>query len=346
MEDKHRVVWEAEQGQKKAFRTEAERVRREETASRNAERKARQNQAGSPGEFTGVVVEIQRGACLLLHEGQLIPCRTPRTLDRLGAGRLVVGDRVGFDLREDGHGVPRQLLPRSSKLARLRGRQLRRPAHLREEHVMAANIDLAVIVASVDLPPFHPRLVDRYLILCQYGDVTPLLCVNKIDLPVERPDLSIYQGMGVGVVFCSAATGEGIEYLRSMLAGKLSVFTGLSGVGKSSVINRLLGEELLRVGEVSEATGRGRHTTTSAALLHLGDSTYVIDMPGIRSLALWGVDPTTLRFYFPEFEVPSARCRYRDCRHVDEPGCAVTEAVERGRISEARYDSYLRLLSE
>jgi ribosome biogenesis GTPase len=213
------------------------------------------------------------------------------------------------------------------------------------EHVLAANVDIAVIVASAASPAFHSRLVDRYLVMCQFGDVSPLLCLNKVDLADTLPDLSIYRDLGIPVVLASAAAGYGIAEMGEHLAGKTAVLTGHSGVGKSSLVNRLLGEDRERVGAVGGG-GRGRHTTVASTLHVLERSTFVIDTPGIRSLGLWKIGRDELRYYFPEFANHADDCRFRDCLHRSEPGCAVIAAVARGELPTARYDSYLRLLSE
>ncbi len=347
--DEHRVVWEARQWQKRTDRTESEQAYEGSRSSKEARRAARRATKAATegtGEREGIVAEVRRARCLVLHEGQYVDCPLdPHTL-RLLTDVPVAGDRVAFDLDDIGQGTLHRILPRATKLVRMRtqrGSSSRQQQQ--EEQVLAANVDLAVIVASAAMPPFHPRLVDRYLIMCQYGEVAPLLCLNKCDLAEEQPDLSIYEGLGVPVLYTSATTGEGLEELRVHLQGKFSVLTGHSGVGKSSLVNRLLEQEILQVAEVSAATGRGRHTTTVSSLHKLDEGTYLIDTPGIRSLALWEVDSYSLRFYFPEFEEPSLNCKFRNCLHASEPGCAVKEAVRLGDIPFERYESYLRVLS-
>ncbi|MGI5835121.1 MAG: ribosome small subunit-dependent GTPase A [Chloroflexota bacterium] len=338
------------QGQKRVARAEQERAydqEKVEKAVRRAARKAeKQIAAGKSGDRAGIVAEVRKARCLVLHEGSYLDCPLEPRILRALPEVPVVGDRVSFDLDESGRGTIRQILPRSTKLVRMRTqRRDSTRQSLQEEHVLAANVDVAVIVASVALPPFHPRLVDRYLIMCRYGDVSPVLCINKCDLVEDPPDLSIYQRLGIPVIYTSADTGQGIGELREQIQGKYSVLTGHSGVGKSSLINRLLEEEILQVADVSSASGRGRHTTTVSSLHKLDDTTYLIDTPGIRSLSLWEVDRQSLRFYFPEFEEPSLDCKFRNCLHDSEPDCGVKEAVERGEIPEERYDSYLRVLS-
>lgn len=300
-------------------------------------------QAVAPGAQLGVVVESYRHHVMALAEGEVTPCLLAGADIPDGMLPLVVGDRVTFDV-EDGTGRVRHALPRSSQVARLREDRSRRSAEGGEGQVLAANVDIAVIVAAAASPPFHPRFIDRYLVMCQYGGVTPVICLNKCDLVAEPPSLAVYERMGVAVVLASAATGQGIGQLRSLLSGKMAVLTGQSGVGKSSLINALLGQEELRVGNVSDANSRGRHTTTVATLRPLPEGGFLIDTPGIRSLGLWNIERGDLHLYFPEFEDFEDQCKFRDCAHTGEPSCAVRAAAERGELPPERYDSYLRMM--
>ena len=238
---------------------------------------------------------------------------------------LAVGDEVGFSLDAENDATLLMAFPRRSRLVRLRADASRRSLAGASEHVLAANVHYAVIVASVASPAFHPRLVDRYLVMCQYGNVSPVLCLSKLDL-APSPDVSVYTNIGLPVLHVSTKNGQGFEELLSLLSGKSCVLTGHSGVGKSSIINYLLGREVLTVRDVSDRTGRGRHTSVSSSLHVIENSTWLIDTPGIRSLGLWDIDPATLRFYFPEFSPFAEHCRYRDCSHSHEPDCSVRES--------------------
>lgn len=346
-----RVVWGYQQFEKRENRSSKKQQYQEQRAERAAEkaRKAGKSETEQPGACTGTVAAVQKSRCLVAHGDSFVPCRIPvRALDG-SEGDPVVGDRVTFDWEEEGQGVVRRVLPRGSKLVRMRvsrGARGWNPRKEAEEQVLAANVEVAVIVASAAAPAFHPRLVDRYLVMCQYGEVAPVICLNKCDLAEDLPDLSIYERMGIPVVYCSATTGQGLQDLKEQLKGSYSVLTGHSGVGKSSVINRLLGEEILEVGEVSSVTGKGRHTTTVSSLHRLDGATYLIDTPGIRSLSLWAVDRGSIRLYFPDFEEASQECRFRNCLHLTEPGCGVKEAAERNEVAPERYDSYVRMMSE
>jgi ribosome biogenesis GTPase len=214
-----------------------------------------------------------------------------------------------------------------------------------EEHIIAVNIDLALIVVSVASPPFHPKLIDRYLVMCQYGNVKPSICLTKTDLGPE-PDLSVYRSLGLDVFEVSNTTRKGIVELAGHLRGKRCVLVGHSGVGKSSLVNNLLEKEIIPVGSVGEKSGKGKHTTSNSSLHVIGHNTFLIDTPGIRSLGLWNVDRLSLRLYFPEFSSFADSCQYKDCSHSHEPDCGVKKAVEDGEIARERYDSYIRLLGE
>lgn len=308
--------------------------------------------AGEPGdeagaesgpELQGVLAEFSPPLFSIFCGDQFFAGRAATEAEASLLHSLAIGDKVGFSLDQQGNATLLKSFPRWSRLARLRADASRRSLAGATEHVLAANVDLAVIVASVASPSFHPRLVDRYLVMCQYGNVTPVLCLSKIDL-APPPDVSVYEQIGLAVVRLSTKSNLGFEALLSLLSGKCCVLTGHSGVGKSSIINHLLGHEVLAVREVSDRTGRGRHTSISSSLHVIENSTWLIDTPGIRSLGLWDIEPDSLRFYFPEFAPFADQCHYRDCSHSHEPECAVREAVHHGAVPAERYESYLRLL--
>jgi ribosome biogenesis GTPase len=210
--------------------------------------------------------------------------------------------------------------------------------------VFAANVDVLVVVASAAKPAFKPGLVDRYLIAAEVGGVEAVLCFNKVDLvDAEPPELQAYRDLGVHVIKTSCETGEGLNELRAALRGKMSIFAGHSGVGKSSLLNALQPDLDLETREISEATKKGKHTTTTARLYQLDDGIRVIDTPGIRALGLWEVSPEEVAYYFPEIAEHGAGCKFRDCTHTHEPKCAVREAVETGAISRHRFESFQRI---
>lgn len=239
---------------------------------------------------------------------------------------VVVGDHV----RADEHRVL-SVLPRKTVLARTD------PHNPRIEKALAANIDIVVIVASVHAPPLRTGLIDRYLIAVQNGEMQPVIVVNKIDLlddEAELAELEPYRQIEAPVVLCSVVDGRGLESLRSVLSGKTCVFTGHSGVGKSSLVNALLPGLELRTGEVDV---KGKHTTTVSSLHELPDNTKVIDTPGIREFGLIDVHPEDLRNFFPEFDEYAMNCNFNDCSHTHEPVCAVRDA------GLPRYPTYLRI---
>jgi ribosome biogenesis GTPase len=230
-----------------------------------------------------------------------------------------------------------KLLPRKTLLSRPD------PHNPRLQLVLAANMDVVVNVVSVRTPPLRLGLIDRYLIAIQQSGAEPLLCVNKVDLGMPDAVLQPYQDIGVPIVYCSAATGEGLDELRQRIAGKLCVFTGHSGVGKSSLLNALAPELSAATAGVSEGNRKGRHTTTSSKIYDLPNGARIIDTPGIRELGLWNVSSDEIRHYFPEFDDFSRQCAFSDCSHTHEPRCAVKQALEEGRIPRPRYDAYLRI---
>jgi ribosome biogenesis GTPase len=183
------------------------------------------------------------------------------------------------------------------------------------------------------------------MVICEYGNVKPLLCITKIDLE-KSPGLPMYDGSNMPIVEVSNKTKEGIEKLKELLKGKACVFLGSSGVGKSSLINTMFGKEILEVGEISRKSGMGMHTTSSASLHLFKGDTVLIDTPGIRSLSLGNIDENSLKTYFHEFEEYAPQCEFSDCTHSHEPKCAVKEAVENGKIPKWRYDTYIRILDD
>ncbi|MBN2305540.1 MAG: ribosome small subunit-dependent GTPase A [Anaerolineae bacterium] len=215
------------------------------------------------------------------------------------------------------------------------------------EQVIIANPDQAVFVFAATQPDPSVRMLDRFLVAAEKAEIPDIgVCVNKIDLvdrELARAIFADYERIGYPVLYVSAQTGEGIPALRDMLAGKISVFTGPSGVGKTSLLNAIEPDLGRRVNAISQATTKGRHTTRYSELVPLAGGGYVADTPGIRALAPWDVEPEELDGYYIEIAPHVAACKFPDCTHVHEPGCGVLTALKQGAISAERYDSYLRL---
>jgi ribosome biogenesis GTPase len=299
--------------------------------------------AAPTGADRGVVTGIVAGACtVLLGDGE-VGAALPADLTSRQQSALAVGDEVLVARRGDAHCVT-AVLPRRSLLVRAD------PHVAQRRRAIAANVDIVAVVVAAQAPPLHPRLIDRYLIAVEHSGARPVLVVNKVDLldEVRRHDLLArlqpYRALGMPVLPCSAVRGEGIDSVRAALSGNTCVFVGQSGVGKSSLLNALDAGAAAHVAAVRDGDGRGRHTTTASTLYDLAEGIRVIDTPGIRRFSVEGDGPAAIADGFTEFAPLAGGCRFRDCTHVHEPGCAVRRAVEDGTIPRGRYESYRKLL--
>ena len=261
--------------------------------------------------------------------------------------KLAIGDRVILEQDESGAAwTIAGILPRRSKLAR------RVPGGGYGERVVAANVDQVVVVFAAANPEPHPRMLDRFLVIAEANDLASRIVINKVELvggtAAARARWSEYERAGYPVHYTSAKNVEGLAELHDALAGKVSVLTGPSGVGKSSLMNAMFPGLDLRVGEISESVNKGRHTTVGGYLHPLPgpEGGYVADTPGLREVGMWGLPPGSLDRCFPELRPWLNACRFGDCTHRVEPDCAVREALGRGEVSAERYDSYLRLREE
>ncbi len=254
---------------------------------------------------------------------------------------LATGDRVSIMLLPDGTGMIEEIEPRERALVRMA------PTPRGEyRQILLANVDQLVLVFACARPEPRLRMLDRFLVICEKQGIPPLIVANKVDLVGQAAAEAIfggYPGLGYPVIYTSVKTGQGVDELRHHLAGRLSGLAGPSGVGKSSLLNTIQPNLGLAVRAVSEATAKGKHTTVVRELFPLNEGGFVADLPGLKSLALWDTEPEELDGYFPELRSLVADCQFSDCTHRTEPGCAVRRAVKEGRVSPARYESYLRM---
>ena len=277
---------------------------------------------------TGRILRSLSGFYDVQTDEGIVTCRARGILRKEGNSPLT-GDMVQISV-EKGKGMVEKILPRRNWFVR--------PA--------VANVDALVIFASNVNPITEPFLIDRVAAIAGDREVPVYLCINKYDLDPAQELEKIYRKAGFPVIMTSAETGEGVEELRSLLKGKLTAFTGNSGVGKSSILNRLCPELALPTGEVSEKLGRGRHTTRHVELYRLEEETYVADTPGFSSFDTDQMEvilKENLQYAFPDFGAYIGKCQFHDCTHRKEPGCAVVQALTDGELGQSRYDSYLRL---
>jgi ribosome biogenesis GTPase len=303
--------------------------------------------------LAGLVVDLSEcrvGRVLRVHglesvvqaeDGERFRCGVRRILKTLaieGRNVVAVGDLVWFRPGGGGQGLIEKVESRHGTITRgYRGR----------EHVIVSNVDQLVIVSALEQPGLKLPLIDRYLISAEKGGARPIIVLNKadlVDMAAYQWVIGLYAQLGYETILTSAATGLGIKRLREVLASGTSAFSGQSGVGKSSLLNAVQPGLNLRIGEVSDQSSKGRHTTTYAELIGLAGGGYVVDTPGLRQFELWGVEPGELEGYFIEFRAYIPRCRFPDCSHTHESDCAVKDAVYDGQIQSCRFESYLKLL--
>ncbi|MGB9663688.1 MAG: ribosome small subunit-dependent GTPase A [Ignavibacteria bacterium] len=305
----------------------------------------------------GIVSRIESKDYYVLYEDKEIRCflRGKLKLEAewkkeklLYTDLIVVGDYVEFELNEDGTGVIEKIPDRKNYLSRkapyIKGVSEKGK---RFEQIIAANIDYTFCVVSVDKPKFNNRVLDRMLVTAESCETTPIIVINKIDLLKKKKRdywYELYTTLGYKVIRSSVVTGQGIDEIKNIIQGKTSVFIGHSGVGKSSILNQLDPKINQKVGEVSEAWNKGRHTTVTAQLFKLNENTFVIDTPGVREIEPYGLTREDITHYFKEIAIVARNCKFNTCTHTHEPDCAVKKAVEEEIIPYERYESYLRLV--
>jgi len=291
----------------------------------------------------GTVLRLQSGFYTVeTDQGQVMCILRGRLKVRSIPGDVIaVGDQVKISLQSDGSGAIESIEPRRSELVRLDPTP---KGNFRQ--ILLANIDQMVLVFACANPEPHLRMLDRFLVICEKQDIPAIIVANKVDLVDDdsaEKRFGIYPPLGYPLVYTSTRTGQGVTDLHNHLRGRISGLAGPSGVGKSSLLNAIQPQLGLAVREISASSEKGRHTTNVRLMLPLLDGGYVADLPGLRSLALWDTQPEELDGYFPELRDLVMDCQFNDCTHRDEPGCAVRQAAEAGRIHPERYISYLKL---
>lgn len=280
---------------------------------------------------TAQVIKMYNGFYYLQVAGQeeLLSCRLRGRIKR-NKGAVVTGDYVEYQMLEDGTGVIESCLPRRTLL--------KRPA--------VANIDQVLITFAARQPDLNQLLLNRFLVLAEWSRIPEIvICINKCDLLEEKADfLQDYVQAGYKLLMVSAQEGQGIQELKNLLTGRVTVFAGPSGVGKSSLLNAVDSNLELATGKISDKIKRGKHTTRAACLLPLPEGGTVVDTPGFSAAELENIDKAQLAHYFPEFRPYIEKCYYNTCTHSHEPDCAVKEAVAAGAICQARYEAYLNIL--
>ena len=297
-------------------------------------------------KFTATVVRATGSWYDVLHDGETVRCRIRGRLRLKGVrstNPVVVGDEVACEADEGGDYVIADILPRRNYV-------IRRASNLsKESHIIAANVDQALLMASLRSPETPTEFVDRFLVTCEAYKVPVTILLSKLDLQDAEAVAefrAVYEGAGYRVLEVSVREGRGVEEVRELLAGRTTLVSGNSGVGKSTLIQAIDPSLDIRTGEISESHHKGRHTTTFSTMYPLAGGGAVIDTPGIKGFGLIDIDEAELWHYFPEMMRVAPACRFYNCTHTHEPGCAVTEAVKAGEIAWPRYESYLKIRGE
>ncbi|MBR4849365.1 MAG: ribosome small subunit-dependent GTPase A [Alistipes sp.] len=295
----------------------------------------------------GLVMRATGSWYEVLHEGEVLRCRMRGKLRLRGVrstNPVVVGDTVHCECGDDGEWVIVDIAPRHNYI-------IRRASNLsKESHIIASNIDRAMLVVTLVEPVTAVEFIDRFLVTCEAYKVPVTILLAKIDLLRETPEMveqfhRIYEGAGYEVIDISATEGIGVERVKAMLEGKTTLLSGNSGVGKSTLIGAIDPTIDIRTGEISDSFHKGKHTTTFSTMYRVADG-FIIDTPGVKGFGLIDIDDKELWHYFPEMISRAGECKFFNCTHTHEPHCAVMEAVKREEIAFSRYESYLKILDE
>ncbi|PCJ57629.1 MAG: ribosome small subunit-dependent GTPase A [Planctomycetota bacterium] len=289
-----------------------------------------------------LIVEVSRKNAKVLIEDDIKDCVIGGQFKEKTESLIATGDQVLVEKIDENNWVIRRILERKTKLSRpaAKGTKL----SLVKEKVIAANIDVICIVVSTLKPAFKPALIDRFLLTAEKNGVSVIIIMNKMDLVDSPPkDIFEYEKLGIKVIYTIATEQKGIKEIKETLSNKIAVFTGHSGVGKSSILNAVSPELNLKTQDVGDGKHCWRHTTRKSTLYLMDNGGMIIDTPGIRELGVWDIKPEELSWYFPEFHEPAEQCKFSNCTHDHEPQCNVKDLVEAGQISSLRYNSYLRV---
>lgn len=295
--------------------------------------------------FTATVVRATGSWYDVLHDGAMLRCRIRGKLRLKGVrstNPVVVGDEAVCEA-DGGDCVIVDIVPRRNYV-------IRRASNLsKESHIIAANVDQALLMVTLRSPETPKEFADRFLVTCEAYKVPAAILLSKIDLQDAEAVAefrAVYEGVGYRVLEVSAKEGRGVEEVRELLAGRTTLVSGNSGVGKSTLIQTIDPSLDIRTGEISDSHHKGRHTTTFSTMYPLAEGGAVIDTPGIKGFGLLDIDDAELWHYFPEMMRVAPGCRFYNCTHTHEPGCAVVEAVKAGEIAWSRYESYLKILDD
>ena len=284
----------------------------------------------------GIVMHASNGIYIVQCDAKRYQCSLRGKRDAFSTNQQIfVGDRVKIQVIDESHGTIATVMRRKSQYKR-RGTQSKRV-------ILIPNLDGLIIVSSVKEPPIWQRMLDRFLVIAEASSIEPLICFNKIDMLENRSEVdsiaAIYEKIGYRTIFTSATTGEGIEDLKAWMKGKISALTGLSGVGKSSLLNAIQPNLKLKTNAVNPRRG-GRHTTVATQLYNLDFGGFIADTPGLRELNFWDIEARLIDRYFPEMNSLRERCMKNHCTHIDQEDCRVDAALRNGDISQSRYESY------